>query len=258
MAMYVPHYKRFKSNACPPEAYHETIKTAGSEILPWRLHSSEEAITLIETLAYSANTSPDFVFLALLAATATTMGQGASVKCLDYEEPVNIFIMCIGYPGSGKTQALKLAVETPINSILASWNRGVLLDDFTREGFRKLLQAKDGRVLIASDEIAGFFNTLDNGSGTDRYLLCRLFNCSSWTKTTGKGFYCTDCSPCVLFVHAHTQYNASAKLQHSIHIHRAGQQSASRGSGSHTLHNIWLHTTRPPFYKSTASSAYGR
>lgn len=186
MAMYMSAVKKFKSNpGVPLEMYHEAIINAGSEMLPWRDNLPANVVSTIEILSYSANTSPDFVFLALLTATATTMGPSTTVQCLDYEEPVNVFTMCIGYPGSGKTQALKIAIESPINRILASWNSGVILDDFTREGFRKLLQAKDGRVLIASDEIAGFFSSLDSGSGADRYLLCRLFDCSSWTKTTG-------------------------------------------------------------------------
>jgi len=58
------------------------------------------------------------------------------------------------------------------------------VDDFTREGFRRQLIANSGRVMLASDEIAGLLESLDKRNAeasADQHLFCRLFDAGSWT-----------------------------------------------------------------------------
>lgn len=127
--------------------------------------------------------------MGLLVSTSAVMGPAANVQPFPgYQEPVNLFALCIGPSGSGKSQSLNLSVQQPITEIVAAWNENVIVDDFTREGFRKHLLANNGRVVVVSDEVASMFDNIDrkgSESNADRHLLCRLFDSSSWTRTTG-------------------------------------------------------------------------
>ena len=176
------------------DATQQTMKDAVLEAMdedfPWAGALGDSVKNYIFTLAEAANAPPEFVLLGLLVSTSAAMGPDASVGPLPgYQEPLNLFALCIGPSGSGKTQTLQLAVQQPIKHLFGSWTQQVLVDDFTREGFRRQLIANSGRVMLASDEIAGLLENLDKKSSeasADRHLFCRLFDAASWTRTTGK------------------------------------------------------------------------
>ena len=117
------------------------------------------------------------------------MGPNASVGPVpDYQEPVNLFVLCVGPAGSGKTQSLQLVVQEPVGGIFGSWNARAIVDYFTREGFRKQLLENHGRVILASDKVGSLLENLDRKSteaNADRHLFCRLFDSTSWTRSTG-------------------------------------------------------------------------
>jgi len=49
------------------------------------------------------------------------MGPDASVGPLPgYQEPVNLFALCIAPAGSGKTQCLQLVVQHPLDTVFGS------------------------------------------------------------------------------------------------------------------------------------------
>jgi hypothetical protein len=182
--------KRLKvGEECKIEAIKVAVLTAMEEPFPWIACFDSFTKETIEIIAKSKNTSPEFVLMGLLVATSAVLGPLSTVQLFpSYEEPLNLFVICVGPPGAGKTQALNTAVRSPVSSIIASWNSNVILDDFTREGFRRHLLANNGRVLVLSDEIASLFDTLEKkgtDSSADRNLFCRLFDSTSWTRTTG-------------------------------------------------------------------------
>lgn len=174
---------------CAEEYITESIVMAMEESFPWAGAFASPVKDYIETVAKAKNAPPEFVLMGLLVSTSAVMGPAANVQPFPgYQEPVNLFTLCVGPSGSGKSQSLKLSVEEPIRQIVAGWNEHVIVDDFTREGFRKHLLANSGRVILVSDEVASMFDNLDKKgaeSNADRHLFCRLFDSGSWTRTTG-------------------------------------------------------------------------
>lgn len=169
----------------------EATLEAMDEEFPWTGALAKPVCKYIKTLAYATNAPPEFILLGLLVSASAAMGPNTSVGPLPlgYQEPVNLFVLCIAPAGSGKTQSLQLTVEQPLKHLLGSWAKQVLVDDFMREGFRKQLIANNGRVLLASDEVASLFENLDKksaDSNADRHLFCRLYDAGSWTRTTGR------------------------------------------------------------------------
>lgn len=167
----------------------DAVFEAMDEDFPWTGALAGDIEDYVELLARAKNAQPIFVFLGLLVSTAAAMGPNASVGSIpDYQEPVNLYVLCIGPAGSGKTQSLQLAVQDPVSNILSSWNSRALVDDFTREGFRKQLLENYGRVILASDEVGSLLENLDrkcSEANADRHLFCRLFDSTSWTRSTG-------------------------------------------------------------------------
>ena len=175
---------------CTHEAMKGLVEEAMSEDFPWTGSLEGPVKDYIEILANAKNARPEFVLLGLLITTAAAMGPNSTVGPFpEYQEPVNLFIVCVGPAGSGKTQTLKLAVHQPLSNLLGTWNKHVVVDDFTREGFRKQLVANNGRVILASDEVAALLENLDRKAAeaiADRHLFCRLFDATSWTRSTGE------------------------------------------------------------------------
>lgn len=182
--------KRVKlAEYCAEEYITDSIVMAMEESFPWIGAFGTPMKDHIEIVAKAKNAPPEFVLMGLLVSTSAVMGPAANVQPFPgYQEPVNLFALCVGPSGSGKTQSLNLSVQQPITQIVAGWNENVIVDDFTREGFRKHLLANNGRVVVVSDEVASMFDNLDkkgSESNADRHLFCRLFDSSSWTRTTG-------------------------------------------------------------------------
>ena len=59
-----------------------------------------------KTYAKSHNTPPpEFVFVGAVVTTACIMGADASIEVrATYKEPVNLYALCIGFPGCGSIQ----------------------------------------------------------------------------------------------------------------------------------------------------------
>ena len=57
------------------------------------------------------NTLPEFVFVTALSTTACVMGPNTFISVRDtYSEPTNMYTVCMGPPGCGKSQAFRLSV----------------------------------------------------------------------------------------------------------------------------------------------------
>ena len=173
------------------EVMKEAVTEAMEEDFPWTGALGGPVGAYIQTLANAKNAPPEFVLLGLLVSASAAMGPNTCIAPQpEYEEPVNLYVVCVGPAGAGKTQSLQLAIHQPVSSIVSSWNRHAIVDDFTREGFRKQLVANLGRVIFASDEMAALLENIDKkcksvGPSADRHLFCRLFDATTWTRTTG-------------------------------------------------------------------------
>ena len=124
---------------CAEEYITESIVMAMEES-PWTGAFDSPVKEYIEIVAKAKNAPPEFVLMGLLVSTSAVMGPASNVQPFPgYQEPVNLFTLCVGPSGSGTSQSLKLSVQEPITQIVAGWNENVIVDDFTREGFESIL-----------------------------------------------------------------------------------------------------------------------
>ena len=69
-------------------------------------------------VARAHNTLPEFMFVTALSATACVMGPNAFISVRDtYLEPTNMFTVCMGPPGCGKSQAFRLSILDSLSEL---------------------------------------------------------------------------------------------------------------------------------------------
>ena len=110
----------------PSQAHEVTMATdAQTTPFPWGDAVPNNIRKWFEALAKSHNTAPEYVFVRALVTTAVLMGPSCYVKVGEfYREPTNLFAICIGHPGSGKSQAYKMTVITVSTSNLINHTGG--------------------------------------------------------------------------------------------------------------------------------------
>ena len=96
-----------------------SILRAAQEVsFPWTESMPEEISKWFNIISKAHNTLPEFMFVTALSATACLMGPDSMISVRDtYSEPTNIFTVCMGPPGCGKSQAFRLAVLDPLSNI---------------------------------------------------------------------------------------------------------------------------------------------
>ena len=69
-----------------------------------------------ETLAKAHNTVPEYIFMGAIATCSALMGPTYVQVRETYEEPVNIYALCVGFPGSGKSQAFRMTTRDALRN----------------------------------------------------------------------------------------------------------------------------------------------
>jgi hypothetical protein len=114
----------------------------------------------LEVVAKSRNTSPEFVLLSALPATATLMGPASAVKVRQtYQEPLNLFSIVLSPPGSGKSQAFDITITSPFGK-LDDPPPQIVVGDHTKSGLLRHLADNNGIALLGSDELSTFLDFL--------------------------------------------------------------------------------------------------
>ena len=133
-----------------------------------------------------------------------------------YHEPTNLYTLCVGYPGSGKSQAYRMATTEPLETLDEPFSN-ILVDDYTKRGLFKHLQEHKGRALLAHEEMGAFFDLVQKrqleGTG-ERQLYCRLYDAGQWVSSTA-GLW---------------QYLKDAVIYRNIHI---GKKTEGREETKH-------------------------
>ena len=141
-----------------------------------------------ETFAKAHNTSPEYLLVGSLVTTAALMGPKCIVKVRDtYTELTNLFAICVGFPGSGKSQAYRMAVREPLDALKSALST-MLVDDYTKRGLFRHLQSHEGRALLAHEEMGAFFDLVQKRQlegNAERQLYCRLYDGGQWVSSTG-------------------------------------------------------------------------
>jgi hypothetical protein len=107
-------------------------------------------------MAGSVNTQPEFLLLGSLTVTSCLMGPNCVFKVRErHQEPCNIYTVCLCEPGTGKTQAYKITIESPLKGLSTK----ILVHDYTMKGLFEHLGSR-GRALICHAEMTSFFENL--------------------------------------------------------------------------------------------------
>ena len=104
-----PKRSKLSTSQTPRGSYGFTqlVKEVQEVEFPWKEAVPETIREWFEAFAKSHNTAPEYVFVGALASTAALMGPKCFVEVrTTYREPTNLFAICVGFPGSGKSQAL--------------------------------------------------------------------------------------------------------------------------------------------------------
>ena len=123
--------------------------------LPWDDVMPTLVHEWMESFALAHNTRPEFVFMGALVTTAVIMGPKTKVRvCSTYEEPTNIYAICLADPGAGKSQAFRLSISEPLSK-LNQPACNMLVDEYTRQGLFKHLLEKEMLFLPCSKKTNG-------------------------------------------------------------------------------------------------------
>ena len=160
-------------NELPIGKIKNIIRDAKSVTFPW------DAIPTpikpwLKAMGGAINTQPEFLLIGALTVTSCLMGPECVFQVRErHLEQCNLFTLCLCEPGTGKTQANKVAVETPLKGIPTP----VIMHEYTAKGLFDHLQTRGGRALLCHAEMSSFYETLmkrqSEGNG-ERQLFCRL------------------------------------------------------------------------------------
>lgn len=125
--MATPPSKRARLSNSLPRSISREIATeisqkAMSHLLPWSDIMPPAVYDWIEAFALAHNTRPEFVLMGAIVTTAALMGPNTKVSIRStYEEPTNVYAICLAYPGAGKSQAFRLSISEPVASLEPAW-----------------------------------------------------------------------------------------------------------------------------------------
>ena len=138
----------------------------------------QEIAMFLHNKAVSLNSSIGYFMLAILTTTAFLSAKNGCTVETTHEQPMNIYTIFVGYPGTRKSSAVQHGCLEPMAEFLGDDTSRILLDRTTSSGLVKHLAAKDSAFLVPPeifDELNKLLkNDEDNTSG-DAMLLCTLF-----------------------------------------------------------------------------------
>ncbi|CAB4005397.1 Hypothetical predicted protein [Paramuricea clavata] len=131
--------------------------------------------TFLRHKASSINSSIGYIVPALLSTTALSAKNGCRVATATHEQPMNIYTIFVGYPGTGKSSAIQHGCLGPLASLLDNELSSFILDRHNSSSLVKHISTKQS-TFIVSPEIYDVLNKLlkndeDNASGDASYYV---------------------------------------------------------------------------------------
>ncbi|KAK3726241.1 hypothetical protein QZH41_001309 [Actinostola sp. cb2023] len=128
----------------------------------------------------SLSTSVGYLIPCLLATTAFVASTGGLIDNATHKSPFNIYIMFVGPPSTGKSQALKEAALQPVTTLIENEDLpNFLIEKCTSSALAKIV-ADNGKGFVVSPELFDLLNKLlksdDENATGDAQLLCELFS----------------------------------------------------------------------------------
>jgi len=128
----------------------------------------------LQKKAAALSTSVGYLIPSLLSTTAFVASTGSTIKH-NHEIPFNLYLIFVGPPSTGKSQALKEGAQLPITTLIESEDlNNFLLDKCTSSGLAKTLST-NGMGFVVSPELFDLLNKLlksdDENATGDAQLL---------------------------------------------------------------------------------------
>ena len=130
--------------------------------------------------AASIGSCPGYLVPCLLATTAYLTADKSTIRCGPQEMPCNLFMVFVGPPGTGKSQALKEASLQPLHDLKDERDlANTIIEKCTSAALVKTV-ADNKKAFVVSPELFEVINKLlksdeDNATG-DVQTLCELFS----------------------------------------------------------------------------------
>lgn len=145
----------------------------------------------LETFSRAHNTVKEIMFAAILPTVSALLGPNTCVKVLEtYEEPVNIFLVCLAEPKAGKSQSMRPGCTQPLTTFVEKRvQTELLIQSFTASGMRKHMQTCDGQGIIARDECQRFLKDIiaeNKKDSLDATMLVLFHDNSPWFFNSGQ------------------------------------------------------------------------
>lgn len=168
------------------------VKKHGNEIpVPWDKIAPPQIAEWLDMYARANNTSRELLLASVLPTVASLMGPTTiKVECKLRPEHINLFMVCLSAPGSGKSPAFQNACSNPVRIHVEEQNLTALfVDDFTEKGlFNQLKKSKGHKAIVGKEEVSQFFEQIlgvKERSRLDVERLIQLYDGATWVYTKG-------------------------------------------------------------------------
>ena len=95
------------------------LRNAQEIPFPWVESMPKKISEWFNIICKAHNTKPEFMFVTALSTTACLMGPDTVISIREtYSEPTNMFTVCVGQPGCGKSQTFRLAILDPLKEVM--------------------------------------------------------------------------------------------------------------------------------------------
>lgn len=126
----------------------------------------------------------------ILPTVACLMGQSAiKVDCKMQQEQLNLFVIRLSPPGSGKSPAFQNGCSQPIRLHVEEQSKNpIFVDEFTEVGLFRQLQTSSGNKAIIRKEVSQFFEQIlgvKEKCKLDVEWLIQLYDGATWVYTKG-------------------------------------------------------------------------
>lgn len=145
----------------------------------------------LNVYARANNTSREILLASIFPTVACLMGAtNIKVDCKLRHEHVNLFMLCLSPPGSGKSPAFQNGCSQPVRlHVEDQASTTLFVDEFTEAGlFRRLQSSMGHKAIVGKEEVSQFLEQIlgvKEKSRLDVERLITLYNCATWVYTKG-------------------------------------------------------------------------
>lgn len=153
-------------------------KLACDTPLPWDKIAPQPVADRLDVYAQANNTTREILLASILPTVACLMGPSAiKVDCKMQQEQLNLFVICLSPPGSGKSPAFQNGCSQPICLHIEEQSKNpIFVDKFTEVGlFWQLQHSSSNKAIIGKEEVSQFFEQIP-GSLRKVQTGCRVGN----------------------------------------------------------------------------------